>query len=183
MDAIWSDDSRFKMVCLELANKNALMIVRELAAAGSASVADIAPKLNLTWQDVSLHLRRLQQVGLVEVQERVSALRGRKTRIYRISHLGVLLVPLDSRTGNEVGEGRKLVRSAIRALKDSAAVVSVALGFAVSLICFYLSARDIKNTFSSPSPMHLGIDSIVMIVAFGAMVFLFSRRKLFTKSH
>lgn len=87
------DEERFEVIALELANKNARRILREIIKGNNTSTL-ITEKTGLTIQDVINHLDRLEDIGLVETDGLdTSSLRGRSAKRYRVSKVAVLLIP------------------------------------------------------------------------------------------
>lgn len=87
------DEERFEAISLELANKNARKILREVIKGFNTSTL-IAEKTGLTVQDVINHLNRLEDIGLVESDGiDTSSFRGRSAKRYRVSKVAVLLIP------------------------------------------------------------------------------------------
>lgn len=89
-----SDDAEvFELACSELGNKHARDILEQVAHSACTS-ADIAKRLGLSVQSVTLHLDTLEKIGLIEGNKAESSGdRGRLPRYYRISKFAVLLIP------------------------------------------------------------------------------------------
>lgn len=156
-----------------------MQVIRELALAGSASVSEIASRLKLTWQDVSLHMNRLEKLGIVEVQAHASALRGRKTRVYKISQYGLLLIPFEGNEARRASLGKVLLRKAFQTMKDSLEVISLAATLISAAVYQLLSMGEVRGTYfpRPPTFFHLGTIVILIVGAVATLTIFVSRRR------
>ena len=149
LSADLDDEGRFDLICSELANKNAKRILREIIRGASTSSL-IAERLELTVQDVLIHLDRLETIGLIEQfkTNQQLALRGRLPRQYRISKIAVIMIPSSSEDGAILKEGIKK-KSAV--LLRNRFYLSIASTIAFSAVDFFYLLRSVPNLFHSSS--------------------------------
>ena len=147
LSADLDDEGRFDLICSELANKNAKRILREIMRGASTSSL-IAEKLELTVQDVLIHLDRLETIGLVEQfkTDQLLALRGRLPRQYRISKVAILMVPSSSEDGAILKDGIKK-KSAV--LLRNRFYISIASTIGFTVVDFLYLLRSVPRLFLS----------------------------------
>ncbi len=168
---------------MELANNNSLEIIRELALVGSGSVSDIAKRLKLTWQDVSLHLNRLEKLGLIEVQSHISAFRGRRARVYTISRFGLLLIPFGQNAQNMSATTKLLLKRTLQTMIDNLEIISIGLTFAFSVVLYEISVRELYGVYAPSSSATFPIDLILMLTigsASGLVIYIIRRFRSWT---
>lgn len=144
------DEERFEAISLELANKNARRILREVTRGYNTSSL-IAERTGLTVQDVINHLGRLEDIGLVEPDGLdTSSLRGRSAKRYRISKVAVLLIP--SQPDDEPRLREQLKRKSTALIrKRLLASVFASLAWGLVLFSFILQS-EVQHYRSSIPP-------------------------------
>lgn len=190
------DEERFEAISLELANKNARRILREVARGNNTSSL-IAQATGLTVQDIINHLGRLEDFGLLETDGfDASSLRGRSAKRYRVSKIGVLLIPSSPEDEPRLREQLKKKSVAIlrkRFLMSIATSLAWGIVFVASALEFEVqhyshSGPPGGNTTSIiPPPIQIithltpEIWSIILGLAIFSSIGVFFLAKLFAK--
>jgi DNA-binding transcriptional ArsR family regulator len=136
------DEERFEAISQELANKNARSILKAVMKGRNNTSTLIAESTGPTIQDVIQHLNRLEEFGLVETYglDTFSSLRGRTAKRYRISKVGVLLIP--SRPEDEPRIKEQLARKSAAILrKRFFACIAASLAWGVAFVAFILQSE------------------------------------------
>ena len=136
------DEERFEGISQELANKNARTILKEVMKGRNNTSTLIAESTGLTIQDVIQHLNRLEEFGLVETYglDTFSSFRGRTAKRYRISKVGVLLIP--SRPEDEPRIKEQLAKKSAAILKKRFFVsIAASLAWGVAFVAFVLQSE------------------------------------------
>ncbi|HKW04302.1 MAG TPA: winged helix-turn-helix domain-containing protein [Nitrososphaerales archaeon] len=144
------DEEMFEAISLELANKNARRILREVVSGYNTSSL-IAERTGLTIQDVINHLGKLEHFGLIESDGiDASSLRGRSAKRYRISKVAVLLIP--SQPEDEPRLREQLKRKSIALLRKRM-LMSIAAGLVWGGTLFsLLLGTEVQHVRSSAPP-------------------------------
>lgn len=136
------DEERFEVISQELANKNARTILKEVMKGQNNTSSLIAESTGLTIQDIIQHLNRLEEFGLVEAygHDTFSSLRGRTAKRYRISKVGVLLIP--SHPEDEPRIKEQLVRKSAAILRKRFFVsIAASLAWGAAFVAFVLQSE------------------------------------------
>ena len=159
-----SDSDKLKILGQLLSSKPSRDIMT-LLATKEAYTAEISRKLNLSTSLVIHHLRKMEDVGLVEISHRKSVRKGKEHRFFKIP-TGILIIPRDRDDAVKENIVRRILKSTIKFASVGAAAI----------ISHWIFGAGQYQSEADPGPIPLSDIPYIVVIA-GLVILLVLEKK------